>query len=361
MARKPEIGSIFPAPRLRDIYAGRNGGSVNECAEAHLMSLCREALLAIAQNLSFSGKRVCLPAYTCQTVIDPFLQMGYECFFYGIRPDLSIDKESFESLLDAASPSVVLVHPYYGMDFLDEEIALIEEAKKTGAEIIGDYTQCIFSQQKISAMDYRVGSLRKWFPIPDGAFLCGECASINARSIEENSTFVSRQFDAMELRRMYFEYGDTDLKSVSRRVNKDAEELACETIALHSMSDVSRMILGGVDFEMVQEKRLENCRYLFDKLSGCHWASPVYDSFSRVGSAPSYFPVYLKNRKEAIVRLANQGIYVPVLWPVESNAVLITDGVREIYENIAALPCDQRYGLDDMARIVDAILQMGDE
>ena len=45
-------------------------------------------------------------------------------------------------------------------------------------------------------------------------------------------------------------------------------------------------------------------------------------------------------------------IYCPIHWP---KSEFVQDLNNEIYDNILSLVCDQRYGLDDMRRMVNVI------
>ena len=50
--------------------------------------------------------------------------------------------------------------------------------------------------------------------------------------------------------------------------------------------------------------------------------------------------------------LAKEHIYAPVLWPRAYDNVLIDDDVIHIYDHILMIPIDQRYGTDDMDKII---------
>ena len=67
---------------------------------------------------------------------------------------------------------------------------------------------------------------------------------------------------------------------------------------------------------------------------------------------PLFVPVIIKNGKRDVIRkkLVDNEIYCPVHWPhpdanCESN----------LYEMELSLVCDQRYGREDMQRIVDVL------
>ena len=350
-----EIGSLFPIYEDPGKTIEPEGKEIpsNEIR----LSLCREALLAIAEREACHGNSVMLPAYTCQSVIAPFAQMGWRCRFYGIRKDLRINVGSFLEVLDAENPSIVLVHPYYGLGLSPEEKTLLIHAKESGAIVVEDVTQCIFKDKNENFIGYYVGSYRKWLPIPDGAFLYQTGASEPAapKTLPENAAFVVSQLKAMRLRGQYFVSNELELKRSSIQLNKAAEKLIdTGPIAPHEISAYSNRALSREDVEVVQARRRENACFLYRRLDRNACDFPIRDA-EEMENTPLYLPLYFHNRAEVQRKLAANGVYAPILWPVETPAVLVDDDVRFIYEHILLIPIDQRYDLEDMRRIAAII------
>ena len=65
--------------------------------------------------------------------------------------------------------------------------------------------------------------------------------------------------------------------------------------------------------------------------------------------------IYVQDRKALQSELIKDAIYAPIIWPVEDEAVLINDEVKYMYEHLLAIPCDQRYDVVDMQRIIEII------
>ena len=112
--------------------------SASEKDGLFLYSLCREALYDIAVGFHTSNKTVLLPAYTCQTVISPFIEAGWTCHFYSIKKNLRIDNDSLIASVETLNPSLLLVHPFFGMDLCENEIKALETACRFGVKIIQD-------------------------------------------------------------------------------------------------------------------------------------------------------------------------------------------------------------------------------
>ena len=351
---KKEIGSIFP---LESIYNPPVGALATVSSTGDMMySLCREAFYDICIRHGDPNKKVLIPAYTCQTVITPFEEAGWACCFYSIKRDLHIDIEHFKVLTEQEKPGIVVVHPYYGMGLNEQESEALRQVGKRGATVIMDLTQGIFADPKYDFVDFYVGSSRKWFPIPDGAFLrVNKVDSFSPVFPDENNEFVTMQADAMFLRKQYFRSGVKQLKTISIRLNKLANSSVVHSIKPHRMSSFSLELLQQQDFEEVQSKRQENFSYLYGHLNQSDEFRFVCPDLCALMTAPLYFAVYSSNRNLLQKALADNDIYAPVLWPVENRDLLISEDVRYIYDHLLAIPCDQRYDEEDMSRIVDVI------
>lgn len=350
-----DIGSIFPLS-MEDISLNDTLSYESIHADKRInYSLCREALWAIVHKYELTNKTVLLPAYTCQTVIDPFIQQGWTCYYFGINLDLRIDIDDLFHKCKDFKPAILLVHPYYGMELNDVELDALERIKYNGTIIIEDITQSIYSYSRPLIFDYFIGSYRKWYKIPDGGFL----ESNNFDGIEApevgNNLFVNKQIDAMYLRAVYFETGDEFIKSISIKLNKEAVAETNRTIKCHKMSDFSAK---GIERENQNEaiiRRLQNYTFLYNNIHQSKHIKFVCKDINEVTTAPLYFPIYVSNRAEIQKTLALKHIYAPVLWPVHSEAVLINDNIKYIYSHILMLPIDQRYDTDDMMRVVEII------
>ena len=349
---KKEIGSIFP---LSDICLENKGKSLIAPQNTILYSLCREALYNLAISLSDTNNQVLIPAYTCQTVITPFKEAGWGCHFYSIQKNLRIDGDSLMAQCECFKPSLIIVHPFFGMDLNAQEVQLLRHLSNT-TKIVVDLTQCIFSKQNLPFVDYYLGSYRKWFPIPDGGYLrANKDLCPNNQPVTENTAFVSCQTDAMYLRGAYFANGDPNLKAISIRLNKMADAMVEERIGLHCMSTFSWSLKLQQDEERIQQIRNANYRYLFHHISESDRISLVCGDIHCVTTAPLYFTIYVDNRESLQQQLIEDRVYAPIIWPVEDEEVLISDDVKYIYEHILAIPCDQRYDERDMERIVKII------
>ena len=329
-----EIGSIFP---LYD-RCQESGAHNNVLSGRKLFSFCREAIYLIAKKEMTNGIKAMLPKYTCDTVIAPFQELGYDYKFYPVCNDLTIDIPKAKEIFAVHHPNLMVVHPYFGMDLTKQEQDMLEEMHEGGCEIILDLTQCLFSTMRLSFIKYYVGSIRKWFAIPDGAFL--ETPDEMEVFSVENDEIVSLQTKAMKLRGEYFQTGDTNVKEESIRLSHEVERLMTRPITPHAMASVSKEILAFEDADIQQKIRIENYKRLYEGLKDVKDIELIAD-ISRLTTAPLFFPFRVDDISAMQKKLAKKAIYARLIWEKEDRILTIT--------------VDQRYDLSDMDRVVAAI------
>lgn len=329
-----EIGSIFP---LYD-KCQESGAHNNVLSGRKLFSFCREAIYIIAKKEMANGKKAMLPKYTCDTVIAPFQELGYDYQFYPVYNDLTIDIPKAKEIFAVHHPNLMVVHPYFGMDLTKQEQDMLEEMHEGGCEIILDLTQCLFSTMRLPFIKYYVGSIRKWFAIPDGAFL--ETPDEMEDFGIENDEIVSLQTKAMKLRGEYFQTGDTNVKDESIRLSHEVERLMTRPITPHAMASVSKEILAFEDADAQQKIRIENYKRLYEGLKDVKDIELIAD-ISRLTTAPLFFPFRVDDISAMQKKLAKKAIYARLIWEMEDRILTIT--------------VDQRYDLSDMDRVVAAI------
>ncbi|MDY3032361.1 MAG: hypothetical protein SOR65_00270 [Odoribacter sp.] len=355
-----EIGSIYPLETL-DIRQSVKYTLQDIKSYLHInnnglfLSLGREGFSIVAHNHP-EKKKVLLPLYSCQTVGDPFWQLGWQLETYSIGIDLRINIQNLEKKIEEFNPHVVVFHPYYGASFTPDELNIIADIKNKGIIIVVDYTQCIYEENIISFADYVVASLRKWFDCPDGGYIYSNFHSLSDFSnLSEYTSFVVTQKDAMFLRGRYFENGDIILKDISIRLNKLAVAGIEQNIFPHVLSDFGLNRLLNSDMEKYGEIRFSNFRYLYDNVINNNVIKFVYADIDDIKSSPLYFPIYCENRDELQKQLAINKIYAPILWSVPEFYRNLDDDAKYIYEHILVIPIDQRYGIEDMQRVSSVI------
>lgn len=351
---KKEIGSIFP---LSDaVLSKAETDKVSYKGDRLYYSLCREALYDIAKAMGGAGNTVLIPAYTCQTVVTPFEEAEWHCEYYSISRSLRIDVQKLTEHVEKHHPTLVVVHPYFGMDLDESEESLLTKIKQQGVDIVVDLTQCLFSTKDYPFASFKVASYRKWMPIPDGGYLkqLTEKVFISQPGCD-NKEFTEREIAAMYLRGQYFDNGQQRTKAISIRLSKAADFIAESNIAPHKMSPVAYNLMQNENLELNQQCRFDNYAYLYNNILESDKITKVCKDIDAVTTAPLYFTIYVKERPVLQRQFAQDSIYAPVIWPVEDERVLIDEDVEYIYDHLLAIPCDQRYDQKDMQRVIDII------
>ena len=341
-----EIGSNFwisSDQRIDTKEASNFKGVVFE--NAYYLSTCRSAIGDVLDRHKNIQKAM-LPAFTCESVVRPFVDRGIVVSTYPIEVTLQIDENKFKKAFIKEKPDVILVHNYFGFDTLRTDIKSICGENSL---VIEDLTQRLFSDMPLQNADYYVGSIRKWMGIPDGAVVSGngyfECN-------KEDDELVERKLKAMQQKGEYMEKG-TVTKDTFLKEFKEAEALINSRKDTFKMSEVSKAIYCSMDITAMKERRRDNYRFLIEHLPHTESFTPIFKSIDPEVT-PFMFPVLVnKNRKEFQQYMASHNIYPTVIWSIPAQyESIIGETSREIYDKILCFHCDQRYDISDMKRII---------
>lgn len=274
-------------------------------------------------------KKIYIPYYLCESVSEILEKYNYEYEFYQIKEDFlpNFNKE----LLDSEYLYIV---NYYGQLSNNVIIKLKERYKN----IILDNTHAFF-QKPIENVDI-IYNCRKWFGVPDGAYL-----SINCNLKEELEEDFSRG-------RMNWLLGRYE-ESASKYYNYFKEnDIQFKEEPLKKMSNLTQNLMGAIDYKRIKKIRKLNYEYLDKKLKDINKLK------LNTPKVPFCYPLYLENIDiESLKKnLAEQKIYIPTLWPnvIKEN---LEESIEYKYaKNILPIPCDQRYDKEDMKKIIEKIL-----
>ncbi|WP_298827283.1 hypothetical protein [uncultured Planococcus sp.] len=267
-----------------------------------------------------------IPYYLCDSVSNLLQKYNYEFEYY------HVDQE-FQPIFDKElEPGEYLyIVNLYGQFTQEKTLAL----KKHYGQLILDHSQAFF-QKPLEGID-TIYSCRKYFGVPDGAYL-----ATDAVLHEELEQDISKDRMAHILGR--FEGTASEYYADFRSSN----DLLAEA-PLRKMSKLTRNLMGAIDAERACRIRNENYAYLEKQLG---LDNPLNLTMPEGAFA---YPLLVEDGISVRNRLAEQKIYIPLLWPN-----VIEDCPEESIEyqyaaNILPLPCDQRYGIEDMAYLVEMV------
>ena len=315
-----------------------------------LTNLCRTGIELLLYRLDIQNGIVIVPEFTCHSVIEPFLHHGFKVESYAINRDLSINEELFISQVQQVRPNIVIVHSYFGFNTI---IKCLRAFLPPSTILIEDITQRFLSSFQLIDADYYVGSIRKWFPIPDGGFYSGKTEIQTLKY--EDGFFIDLELKALLSKGQYMQ-GEIRDKSTFRKSFSLAREVLDKGERLFAMSKLSKQIYNSIDISNWKSKRQDNGRFLIDKLKAFDFFDLIFDQID-LESVPFLIPVLVRDkRKDFQTFLARNDIYATVIWTCpELIKDQLTPVGQYIYDHILCFHCDQRYDLDDMQRIIDVI------
>ena len=115
------------------------------------------------------------------------------------------------------------------------------------------------------------------------------------------------------------------------------------------MSRLTENLLRGLDYENIRRIRTENFHHLHEALGEDNLLS------LRAGEGAYAYPLMLENGENVRRRLIEKKIYVPTLWPNVLEEQPAGSAASILTRQILPLPCDQRYGAEDMDLVIAAV------
>lgn len=287
----------------------------------------RNALLYIlkAKNI----KKLYIPYYLCSSVSDMCRRNGYEFENYHIDRDfMPIYKGSFDR------SEYLYVVNYYGQ-ITDKKIL---DLKNRFKHIILDNVQAFF-QKPIEGID-TIYSCRKFFGVPDGAYL-----STDSVLDEKLEVGISKCRMTHILGR--FEGAATDYYRHFRE-----SDASFRIEPLKRMSRLTKNIIGAINYNRVKKIREENFAYLDSRLRKMNKLKLI------APEGPFAYPFYVGNGVKVRNKLAAEKIYIPTLWPNVLDDAMASSIEYDYAANILPVPCDQRYGVEEMNCIVEKLINV---
>jgi hypothetical protein len=313
----------------------------------------RECLLCIASKWG-NDCRILMPALCCPAMVQPFRQMKFDIRYYIVNENFAVDYNSIKSLL--SNNCLVLLINYYGIKSYDAELIrdMISDFDNVG--VIQDCTHHIFTESMYdSHADFQVGSIRKWLAIPDGAFLYSRDIELENQYSNSENLFTDTWMQAMLLKQSYLQTGNQLLKDYYLGLYSKGMENLKGTIEEFEMSEISKKMMALINIDNVKETRRENYIELYSYVS--NYNSNIV-RYCVVQEAPLCLPIVVNRRDDVQRELARIGIYTQVLWPIPDDAKGISPFADYFSKHMLALPCDQRYSVNDMKIIGESTVNI---
>jgi len=302
-----EIGGYFELER--GPYAPLHGGV--------LLNSGRSALRLIVRLLKIT--RIHVPYYTCPVVHEAL--KAERCV---------VDHYELDKLFMPSKPfrkdDFILANDYFGL-----KGGNIAQLASEYPNLIVDNAQSYFANPLGRAAFY---SPRKFMGLPDGGiavFNRDEVTIQGDSDLEKDQSFM-RMASLLKRHDLGPAAGYADFKAVAHQL--------CDTPVL-GMSNLTRAILSTINTKNICSRRLANFSYLLNRLKTGFPINPLPES------APLVYPL-VSSDQTLRQRLIESRIFVATYWPGLVNCDWLVN-------DIIPLPIDQRYGEDDMKRIIGVI------
>ncbi len=328
---------------------------IGHIANKQLYVSGRSAIRAFCRQIG-ENKKILIPMYTCETVIAPFEKEGWSISFYAIKRNLKPDLEDLRGKIEQYIPDAILVHSYFGFNTLDAIDDLLYICKEKGIIVLEDITQSLLSDFIKTGADYYVGSLRKFFAIPEGGVLLSASQELQSNSREPVSQIVELAKEAFSHKKAYMEEDDVRKEDFLAEYSI-WKQCFVQYDDIYEMSEISQEIMRYMDVRDIKKKRRENYLFLYDNLKSIKEIEYVL-GIPTEQEVPLYFPVYIKDkleRKPIQSYLADKNIYCPIIWPQYVSSDWIGSESKYVYEHILCIPIDQRYGQEEMLYIIKSL------
>ncbi len=289
--------------------------------------------------------RLWLPSFYCNHLLKTLQQCGVPVSLYGIGADLQ--PVSSDWMDEVAAGELVIMVDYFGFPCNLEHKRRL---KGQGAMVLEDACQALLSHGVGQEAAFVLHSPRKFLGVPDGGLLV----------VQQRQELLDEQLEAppaewwlkayrASLLRRAFDQGSGDRGWF--QLFQDAEEEAPVTPC--AMGELSRLLLlRGFNYGQIARQRISNYRQLARRLGQL----AIFPELPE-GVVPLGFPVRVAKRDLLRRSLFERQIFPPHHWPIHGVVPPSFSESHRLSQEIMTIPCDQRYGNEDMQRIADLVLQ----
>lgn len=271
--------------------------------------------------------KVYIPYYTCDVLLEPFRKLDVAYEFYQINANLEIAEK-----LVLQQGEALLYTNYFGL----KQRYIDQLATQYGQRLIVDNTQAFYAKP-IEGID-TFYTCRKFFGVPDGAYLYID--KILDEDLEqdlswERMTFLNKRID------IGAEAGYTDFKKLSHSLTGQP---------IKRMSKLTERLMYSIDYQAIAQHRRENYHYLHEHLASSNLLKLYMDE----DMVPMVYPYFSDEEGLREILIKNK-VFVARYWPNVLEWASRDSLESKLTQRVQHLPVDQRYGINEMNRIIGII------
>lgn len=272
-------------------------------------------------------KKVYVPYYTCEAIMEPINKLGISYEFYHIDFHFEI-RDHLALKVDEA----LLYTNYFGL----KQRYVEQLAEKVGVQLIVDNTQAFYATP-LEGID-TFYTCRKFFGVADGAYLYTD--KLLDEDLEQDASY-GRMTHLLKRIDLSAEEGFMDFRRIDDGLGNQP---------IRRMSKLTQRIMQSIDYKAAAKKRRENYLTLHHSLSNQNHLEFQLEK----DAVPMVYPFYAPNEglREKLIK---DKIFVACYWPnvyqLDNNEI-----EYQLAERVIPIPCDQRYGEREMRKIVSEII-----
>lgn len=272
-------------------------------------------------------KKVYVPYYTCEAVMEPFHKLGIPYEYYHI--DIHFEIRDRFTLKEGEA---LLYTNYYGL----KQRYVEQLAERIGSRLIVDNSQAFYAKPILYIDTFY--TCRKFFGVPDGAYLY--CDKELDEEIEQDYSY-DRVAHLVKRIDLSAEDGFKDFRRVDDGLDNQP---------IRKMSKLTQRMMQGVDYEAAAQRRRANFQMLHEALG----KENNLELHLEDDAVPMVYP-YLVPVEGLREKLIENKIFVARYWPNVLDWTTKDDIDYLLAFQMQPLPIDQRYGKDDVNRIIKII------
>lgn len=272
-------------------------------------------------------KKVYLPYFTCEVVLEPFHKLNIDFEFYNID-------ENFEPIFDFGK--LLEFEAFLYTNYFALKDNYISQISKKIKNLIIDNAQSFYS--KPIEGNYTFYSPRKFFGVSDGAYLYTDTKLDHILQTDLSITRFSHHLKRIDTsaEEGYLEFINNDKSLESNPIKK--------------MSKLTSRLLNSINYDRIAIVRKQNMAYLHRGLGDSNNLKLDIESIE----VPMVYPYW--STKEIRMKLLKHKVYTATYWPNVKEWCSENDLEYRMMDEIVHLPIDQRYGVKEMELIVKIIL-----
>lgn len=299
----------------------------------------RSALKAIIHDILNNKKAetIFMPNYLCESITETIKLFPLKIEYYPVDNTLMPYLDSIKEKLTKSS--ILFTINYFGLLHLD---TMINDLKTEipGLTIIEDNVQAYWEMDKELNADYSFTSLRKTFPLHEGAFIRSK-APISSPGLTPNRFAQFKWIGSLMKSWAKDNPGINDAEYL--KLFEEGEKLLDKSEQFPmGVSHLFTRYYNHLDISACRKQRIENTTVLTSCLREFN-IEPMLRWDTK--KTPLFIPLLLPDRDRIRKALFKESIFLPVHWP----------GYSEISQRELSLVVDHRYNSEDMIRQAAAL------